>query len=202
MKTYEETLNDYKNYIKILAKSHSRINPTIEEDLYQEGIIALYDAYNNYDENKGFFPSFAQTYIIGRMMNYITDNNKTVRIPASQQYGKYKNETLKTSKAISTDLVIKDDGTTIGDVLSNNLIINDEINIDSEYINGLINNLSDKKKDIILMYFGFPPYTESYSFRQIGKKYNNSPQNIQGIFAAIIKNFIKKKDIIKKNTII
>ena len=45
-----------------------------KEDLYQVGVIGLINAYNNYDESyatKTKFSTYAYTYILGEMKNYV-----------------------------------------------------------------------------------------------------------------------------------
>ncbi len=53
-----------------------------KEDLYQVGVIGLINAYNNYDESyatKTKFSTYAYTYILGEMKNYVR-KNKSVKI--------------------------------------------------------------------------------------------------------------------------
>lgn len=46
------------------------------EDLYQEGMKALVNAYNHYDKDKGsLFSTYAYTYILGEVTKYIRENN-------------------------------------------------------------------------------------------------------------------------------
>lgn len=47
-----------------------------KEEFYQIGLIALWDASKNFNEEKGSFLNFAYMYVKGRMMTEITRNNK------------------------------------------------------------------------------------------------------------------------------
>lgn len=40
------------------------------DEMYQIGLIALWEARTKYDENKGPFAGFAQKYVSGRILNY------------------------------------------------------------------------------------------------------------------------------------
>ncbi|RXJ01638.1 sigma-70 family RNA polymerase sigma factor [Anaerobacillus alkaliphilus] len=41
------------------------------EELYQIGLLAMWDASKNYEEGKGYFPSYLKKYIRGRMLNFL-----------------------------------------------------------------------------------------------------------------------------------
>ncbi|GEL07232.1 sigma-70 family RNA polymerase sigma factor [Salisediminibacterium halotolerans] len=65
METYEETL---EQYMPMIYKTIKRWNLWRNEDQYvQIGRIALYEAWQKYDEVKGDFAPLAQVYIHGRI---------------------------------------------------------------------------------------------------------------------------------------
>lgn len=54
-----------KKQIKVL-QAHQ-----YSEELYQIGLLAMWDASRNYVEGKGYFPSYLKKYIRGRMLNFL-----------------------------------------------------------------------------------------------------------------------------------
>jgi RNA polymerase sigma factor (sigma-70 family) len=55
------TLNIYKN----------------QEEFYQTGLIALWEAHENFDPEKGTFPPYAYSYIRGRILSALTRDRRT-----------------------------------------------------------------------------------------------------------------------------
>lgn len=67
---FEELVAKYDGLIKSEVKKVLRHE--LYDDLYQIGLIALWDAQNNFDPTKGYFASYAQKFVRGRLMNYLT----------------------------------------------------------------------------------------------------------------------------------
>jgi RNA polymerase sigma factor (sigma-70 family) len=55
-----QTLNIYKN----------------QEDFYQTGLIALWEAHEHFDPEKGAFPAYAYSYIRGRILTTLTTDSR------------------------------------------------------------------------------------------------------------------------------
>ncbi len=73
-RTYEELLSSYLPLIKKLCKRLG--NQRYYDELYQIGLIALWEAKTNYNEEKGHFPSYAKKFIWGRMLSFLRKENK------------------------------------------------------------------------------------------------------------------------------
>ena len=73
-RTYEELLASYLPLIKKLCKRLG--NQHYYEELYQIALIALWEAKTNYNEEKGYFPSYAKKFIWGRMLSFLRKENK------------------------------------------------------------------------------------------------------------------------------
>ncbi len=58
---------------KIITRLHIYKN---RDEFFQTGLIALWDAYKNFDEVKGNFSSYAFSYIKGRIMTELTKARK------------------------------------------------------------------------------------------------------------------------------
>lgn len=66
---FEQLVEKFEPLIK---KQIKQLNQTVHYDeLYQIGLIALWEASKNFDETKGYFPSFAQKYVRGKMLHHL-----------------------------------------------------------------------------------------------------------------------------------
>ncbi|MDQ0269138.1 sigma-70 family RNA polymerase sigma factor [Cytobacillus purgationiresistens] len=77
METFEQLVKQYEAMIyKIMHTLHIYKN---EEEFYQVGLIALWEAWLNYDERKGHrFISYAYSFVRGRLLNELTRMNKYI----------------------------------------------------------------------------------------------------------------------------
>lgn len=74
MKCFEEILIQYEPMIwKIIHTLHIYKN---QEEFYQTGLIALWEATHGFDETKGSFSSYAYAYIRGRLLSELTKRRK------------------------------------------------------------------------------------------------------------------------------
>jgi DNA-directed RNA polymerase len=73
-KTFEEVLKMYEPAIKKQLVS-LRLYKDYDE-FYQIGRIALWNAYQNFNPNKGNFSSYAISFIRGRMMTFLSKESK------------------------------------------------------------------------------------------------------------------------------
>lgn len=185
----KELQTKYRRYLLYLA-NRLAYDEEDRKDLYNEGLIGLWEAEQNYDETKGTFHSFAIMRMKGRMMRWMTNNSRTIRIPANQQ-----NENRRTVdvliSTISIETPIGEDGT-IEDLLGNE---DEQFNLgnDDNYeliISHLKNYLLEMKEDyqkIILM-----RYTQDMTFIEIAKEFNQSPQAIKDKHNIILKKLREK----------
>jgi DNA-directed RNA polymerase len=174
MKTFEETLKDYKRYVLRVASSLNQ--DKYKEDLIQEGNIGLWDAYNNYDAAVGEFHSFALVYIRGYMLKFLTSNSRTVKVPAN----KVKEDNLSMSVSLSTPIDNK------GSVLSD-VIALDEVEDIKDYsmLYKSLNELKPKYKQIIMMHYGLGEdgaEEDTMSFQDIATHFNCSREAIRQQF--------------------
>ncbi len=74
-----ENTQDYYNLIRSIVNKYC-INQSDKEDMFQEGLIGLMNAYDNFDESRGVkFSSFAYTYILGEVLKYVRESS-TIKI--------------------------------------------------------------------------------------------------------------------------
>ena len=65
----DELINSMSNLIYHIAREFTTENDLINE-LYNQGVLGVYDAYNNYDKSSNTkFSSYAYMYIYGKMYN-------------------------------------------------------------------------------------------------------------------------------------
>lgn len=74
MESFAELAKQYEPMIwKIIHSLHIYKN---QEEYFQTGLIALWDASNRFIEGKGSFTSFAYSYIKGRIQTEMTSSNQ------------------------------------------------------------------------------------------------------------------------------
>lgn len=82
-------MTDYSYELDEVIKQNSKLvysvcakysNYVDKEDLYQEGKMGLIDAYKNFDKSMGVkFSTYAYSYIIGKVSNYVREN-KSIKV--------------------------------------------------------------------------------------------------------------------------
>ena len=82
-KEFEELLKKYENYIKKTAYNQSN-DDFMRKELIQQAKINLWLAYQRYDESKGDFHNYAQSYIRGGILSYINYYSTAYRTPVKQ----------------------------------------------------------------------------------------------------------------------
>lgn len=93
-KAFEELARRYESSIRATAASFN-VPRSEREDLYQEGLIALYRAVCNYDESIASFSTFASVCIRRAMLTWIRDHvsktdadgNRITEIPIDEVFG-------------------------------------------------------------------------------------------------------------------
>lgn len=74
MESFEQLARQYERMIyRIMHTLHIYKN---QEEFFQLGLIALWEANERFDPNKGSFTGFAYSYIKGRFMSEMTKSNK------------------------------------------------------------------------------------------------------------------------------
>ncbi|AOM81649.1 sigma-70 family RNA polymerase sigma factor [Salisediminibacterium beveridgei] len=73
-KTFDEVISDF---MPLIHSTIDRLGLSGKRDEYEHiGMLALFDAWQRFDGDKGAFPSYARLYIHGRMCNYLRDQDK------------------------------------------------------------------------------------------------------------------------------
>lgn len=73
MESFDDLVIQYKPMIqKIMHSLHIYKN---QQEFYQTGLIALWEASQTFDERKGTFSNYAYTSIKGKMLSEMTQNN-------------------------------------------------------------------------------------------------------------------------------
>ncbi|ARK29869.1 RNA polymerase factor sigma-70 [Halalkalibacter krulwichiae] len=88
------------------------------DEFYQIGCIALWNAYQQFDPDKGHFPSYAISFIRGRMMSHLSKETK-----------------FKERHSFATEEIIEFEPSTQG-----------QIPLEKEMIEAYLWNLTDKEK--------------------------------------------------------
>lgn len=75
----EDIINDMSDMVYSIAREFTS-NTDLINELYNQGVIGIYDAYKNYNkESNTKFSSYAYMYIYGNMYSYL-NQNRNIRI--------------------------------------------------------------------------------------------------------------------------
>jgi RNA polymerase sigma factor (sigma-70 family) len=171
--TFEMTLKNWNKYIIKIADSFS-FNNYDKQELTQIGSISLFNAFNNYDENKGTFKTFAIQYIRGGMMNYLTTNGRTIKITGYAI--KQKIEIIKTISIDKTHTT-EDGNYSISELIKDDIEDNeldDKNKLIIDLLSVYISKLSKDYQTIIKMV-----YFDEMKLIEIAKELNQSSENIR-----------------------
>ncbi|MFJ5762277.1 sigma-70 family RNA polymerase sigma factor [Neobacillus sp. NPDC093182] len=74
MESFDELVVQYQPMIhKIIQSLHIYKD---EDEFYQTGLIGLWEAAQSFDERKGSFSNYAYTYMKGKMLSQMSQNNQ------------------------------------------------------------------------------------------------------------------------------
>ena len=84
----EALINELSDMIYHIARGFTN-NQDLINELYNQGVLGVYEAYNNFDEkSKTKFSTYAYMYIYGKMYTYI-NSNRTIKV-SKDMIGLYK----------------------------------------------------------------------------------------------------------------
>lgn len=199
---YNQLLKDYSRAIQKMAYSFRINDSDVVEDLIQIGRIALWDASIRYDkDNAGGvrFEGYFKVYCRGKMMTYLSENLRTIRIPNNalrllKKGENYlpKGEFIQESSTLSLNTPIGSDNSTLSDVIA---IEVEEDTPDFNPLHIALNSLSIKDEDIMKMYWGISPYEDKHTLKQIGDKYGKCRENIRQIIKKVLKKLKTNENV-------
>jgi RNA polymerase sigma factor (sigma-70 family) len=74
LEKFEELYKQYDLMIhKVIHSLHIYKN---KHEYYQTGLIALWEAHENFDPEKGAFPAYAYSFVRGRILSQLTSENR------------------------------------------------------------------------------------------------------------------------------
>ncbi len=185
-----EMIKLQKQYHRYLIVMTNRLtyDEEMRQDLYQEGLIGLFNAYNKFNEDKGMFHSLAIMEMKGNMLKYLTKNSRTIRIPAHQQNSRRTADFLVST--ISMETPINDDNGTIEDLLTfeeDDISIDDASHAIRERLRHCFAELKPVYQKIILM-----RNIEDMTFKEIAEEINVTQQCAQAKYHLAIDTLRKK----------
>ncbi|WP_102275807.1 sigma-70 family RNA polymerase sigma factor [Cytobacillus massiliigabonensis] len=89
MESFEQISSQYTPMIyKIISSLNIYKN---KDEFFQVGLIGLWEAYEQFDENKGNFTSYAYSYIKGRLMTELSRINRHAEktTPVEEEFWEY-----------------------------------------------------------------------------------------------------------------
>ena len=188
---------DMKNMIYHIAREFTTDTDLINE-LYNQGVLGVYDAYNNYDKTSNTkFSSYAYMYIYGRIYSFI-NNNRNIKLgkdvvklykliiktkdylsqinykePTNKEIADY----LKMDESIINKVILMNQETLSLDYEYNDLNFSSFVSVDNMQdtilINDLLNVLDDEQKKVIMY-----KYYSGYSQSEIAKIMNMSQSGV------------------------
>ena len=179
--TYNQLLKQYTRYIEKLANAWANGDDELTKDLEQVGNIRLFEIMNQIDEKKGNPTSYVTTMVKYAMRDYLTNNLRTVRIPAHRQHGKAKDEHLIESVSLSST-IYQDTDTTLLDLIvveeEDNTPTDEQLNQKQRILKAL-NQLKPRWQYIITNYHGYNDNEEAMTLQEIGDSLNISKEAVR-----------------------
>lgn len=107
----------FKDNIKLVHYCMKKVSylALYQEDIRQEGMLALWRASQSFDESRGFaFSTYAVPYILGNMRRFVREKCSTIRIPRTMWE---KGETIPVGSLDALIDADKSEVTTFGDLM-------------------------------------------------------------------------------------
>lgn len=161
--------------VPFLINKHFSGFPGLYDDLVQTGYEAMIMAENKFDKDRGFkFISFAKSYILGYCYTFLNRHSKAVsgtktnRKNINRAREEYENS-LYGEGIDMLDTVAEKYDVRKQDITDKYIVVEDMEEISDhggvyeyeteEYIKKMVNELSDKERDVIRYYYGYdvPP---------------------------------------------
>lgn len=200
-KDFDGVIKLINKFIVSYVKRYTFSQNELYNDLYQESLIGVYEAMNNYQLEKGNFLSFCQIHMKKNISKYLLENHKIIRIPAnilySPAYADVREEILALTKAISIETPIDEEGNiTLGDTLTteygSEAIEYENIRINKQKVAKLLDKLTPTQKTIYEHYYGLNGKEEKTIY-EIGDLLGTSYQNISYHLINVNKKLKKTK---------
>lgn len=199
-KTPEQIIKEYNRYIKTIAMRYNQ--PQYLDDIISIGQMAAIEAYGRLDHSKinNDEKSYITTCIKGSIMNFLTTNARTIKIPRNVLQHKDEDERITTIPTISTSTPINDDGDVLESVLTDG-----DVYVYPEPDNKLKNalmTLSDKEREILTLHLDLNDQGEPMTLSDIGKSMGVSRERARQLYQkAISKLQVEMGAEVKSNKI-
>ncbi|MEM4325696.1 MAG: sigma-70 family RNA polymerase sigma factor [Candidatus Pacearchaeota archaeon] len=202
-KTDEEEENYHKAFNQLILKNlryvfkiaygfykTSNKNPTIEfNDLFSEGVMGLITSIERFDSSYNVrFVNYASWWIRNRILKYIAENSRNVRIPESVFY--------KNNGEGTVEISLEEDITTrhqrklkFLEMLSSDHYISPDLKFLKEDIFRIINllKIKEENKEIIKLYLQSRLDDSKLSLKEIGERYGITKERVSKIISEGIK---------------
>ena len=169
--TDEELIEKYRDMVRHIARKYFLLQGD-DEDLFQEGLIGLYEAIKSYDDKRGSFSSHAWRCIERRIQNVITSQNTGKRrLPETAVIYSIdeKTDNGEWEKMEPTDPAKGPEAITI------------ENDTFDRFKYALSKQLSPVEKDVFALMY------EDYDYKQIAKKLGREPKSVDNAIQRIRK---------------
>ncbi len=201
-------LEKNKRFIEVQANRYNQDYDTVK-DLESIGQAALWTAISKWEPNKGPFWPHAKIYIKRDMIRFLNENSRTIRIPSSalrayQKDGEYifaKGNFIPETSTISINTPINDQNSTLEDVLGAEMLYDtiETIKVQNNALYKAIDKIVKvKHKDMLKMYFAMEPYTQEYTYKEIGMKYDISKEAVRQQITSVLKE-LKNNDQLRRS---
>jgi RNA polymerase sigma factor (sigma-70 family) len=196
----EKLISTYRRYLLKVA-SNLTTDDYIKEELIAEGNIGLWKAYQRYTEGDGELHSYLISYVKGYMLNWLTTNSRTIKVPANVVHHINRTEGLEFTSMLSLDYKIGDeDSSTLGEMVEDHIEDNSMDDL-AEAKLGLLRHYLPKLKEqyqtiIKLRYFEEKNYEEIGEHLKISREavrlqHDKAINKLQELFKVEQTNHIK-----------
>lgn len=184
MKTPEKIISEYTRYVKTIAM---RLNqPQYLDDIISVGHMAAIEAYGRLDHSKinNDEKSYITTCIKGSIMNFLTTNARTIKIPRNVQQNKDEDARITTIPTISLSTPLNDEGDVLEDLIpSSEPTTPIEPN---EALKNALMTLNEKEREILTLHLDLNDESEPMTLADIGKLLGVSRERARQLYQGAI----------------
>lgn len=184
-------LHNIRLVIARVVKRFSNTKYDIEE-LVSVGIIGLIKAFDTFDSFKGIqFNTYASRCIDNEILMFIRKNKRHMNVDSFDRSINYE--------------FTSDDGTTFKDTLVDSdfdLVLNYEEKEEKNIIRSIVQNLQEKDREIIILYFGFDG-NEPHTQGEIANKLNITQPTVSRMIKVILNEItiqLKEQGVVDDST--
>lgn len=188
----EELFNDNQKLVGFVYRKYVHdYNSPNKDDIMQEGMLALWQAAQRFDESKGIkFSTFAVSYILGNMKSYMRGKCNVIKIPRSSFDNPEELSNLMNIASLDTPISNGVENLYFRDIIEGKP--DDYEYITEDLIDSFLNTiLNQRDRDIMEEYYYLSIYDEAPAQRYLMDKYHITQSSLSRLIHKYNEQFKK-----------